>query len=190
MQGYNFAETLRRSLADAREEASALKHEHVTPEHLLLGLANSKDRTLLQIWSGLDVDPADLRRAALASVPSGKSAQHSSDLPYTTDAKRVLEFAMREASALKDTAVEPTHILLGIARLGDGIAARVLREGGVTIDRIRAVLADLRDRPFTEVGVVSIEIRIQLRDGAVIQETFAGGDPSVIAFLSGYLLSD
>jgi ATP-dependent Clp protease ATP-binding subunit ClpC len=190
MQGYNFTETVRRSLADAREEASALKHEYVSAGHLLLGLAKSKDRTLLQIWSGLDIDPADIRRDTLAGLPTGQAEHNDSDLPYTTYAKRVLEFAMREASALKDDAVEPTHILLGVARLGDDTAARVLRKRGVTTDRVRAVLADLRGRPLPEVAVVSIEVKIQLRDGSVIQETFAGGDTAVLPFLSGYLLPD
>jgi ATP-dependent Clp protease ATP-binding subunit ClpC len=188
MQGYDFTETVRRSLADAREEASALKHDYVSPKHLLLGLTKSPDRTLLEIWLGLDIDPADIRRATLASLPTGQTERTDADLPYTTGAKRVLEFAMREASALKDDSVEPTHILLGLARLGDDSIADILRKQGATIDRIRAVLADLRGRPLSEVAVVSIEVKIQLRDGAVIQKTFSGGDSSIVSFLSGYLL--
>jgi ATP-dependent Clp protease ATP-binding subunit ClpC len=191
MQSYNFTQTLRRSLAAAREEASALKHDHIGPEHILLGLASSEDETLLLIWSGLDIDPAEIRRATLASFPNGQTEHHGSDLRYTSSAKRVLEFTMAEASVLKDEdGVGPTHILLGISRLGDEVATRVMRELGMSTDQIRSALEGVRRRALPELAVVSIQIKVQLLDGAVIQQTFAGGDAEVLPFVAGYLLPD
>jgi ATP-dependent Clp protease ATP-binding subunit ClpC len=189
MRGYNFTQPLRRSLQAAFQEASALRHDSVGPEHILLGLASSADETLLQIWSRLGIDPADIRRDTLAGFPNGQTEHNVSVLPYTTSAKRVLEFAMAEASVLKDEdSVGPTHVLLGIARLGDEVAARVLRDRGITTDQIRNALGGLRGQPLAELVVVSIQIKIQLRDGAVIQQTFSGGDAEVLQFVSAYLL--
>jgi ATP-dependent Clp protease ATP-binding subunit ClpA len=189
MRGYNFTQPLRRSLQAAFQEASALRHDSVGPEHILLGLASSEDETLLQIWSRVGIDPADIRRDTLAGLPNGQTEHNVSVLPYTASAKRVLELAMAEASVLKDEdGVGPTHVLLGITRLGDEVAARVLRDRGITTDQIRNALGGLRGQPLAELAVVSIQIKIQLRDGAVIQQTFSGGDAEVLQFVSAYLL--
>jgi len=190
MRGYKFTETVRRSLAAAHQEASALKHDYIGPEHILLGLTSSEDETLLQIWSRLGIDPTNIRRDALASLPKGRTEHSVSGLPYTANAKHVLEFAMAEASVLMDDSVGPTHILLGIMRLGDEAAARVLRDRGVTNYQIPAILGKSRARALPELAVVSIEIRIQLRDGAVIHRTFAGGDEELLPFVAKYLLPD
>jgi ATP-dependent Clp protease ATP-binding subunit ClpA len=188
MQGYNYTESLRRALVVARQEASALQHSAVSPEHFLLGLASSEDPTLLQIWSRLGIDSAVLRRATLASTPSGEAESTSSELPFTSSAKRVIVFAMSEASVLKDAdGLGPEHLLLGITRLDAEAAARVLRDLGVTNERVREVLALVRGRPLPELAVASIEIRVALRDGAVIQQTFAGGDAEALQFVSQYL---
>jgi len=144
MQGYSITETARLSLAAARQECSALKHDYIRPEHILLGLASSDDRTLLQVWSGLNIDPVDIRRATLARLSPGRADNDGPDVPYSSGARRVLEFAMHEASALEADDLGPTYILLGIARLQGEAAASVLQEWGATTDRIRTVLAELR----------------------------------------------
>jgi ATP-dependent Clp protease ATP-binding subunit ClpA len=190
MQGHRFTEAATRVLADAREKAWTLTHETVRPDHLLFGLARSKDRTLLQLWARLGIDPAEIGRAALADLPPGNPENDDTHPPYTSFSKRVIEFAMREASALNDDTVEPTHILLGVIQLGDDTVAHVLRERAVTADRVRAAFGDLRGRPVPEVVVCSIAVNIRLRDGTVIQRTFEGGDPAVLSFLSPYLRRD
>ena len=187
MQGYHFTETVRRVLEAAREEASKLMHESVRPDHLLLGLARSKDKTLLQVWSRLNVDPVEIGRATLAGIPDGKLKNSDSDTPYTSHAKRVLETAMREASTLGDDLVGPTHLLLGLVHLDAEAVAQVLQQRGVTAQRVRAALADLRGEPSPEEAVLSIEVKVALRNGAVVQKTFAAGDRAVLALVSGYL---
>jgi ATP-dependent Clp protease ATP-binding subunit ClpA len=187
MQGHRFPEATTRVLADAREKAWTLTHEMVRPGHLLFGLARSKDRTLLQLWARLDIDPDEVGRAALANLPPGNPESDDTHPPFTSFSKRVIEFAMREASALGDDTVEPTHILLGVIQLGDDTVARVLRERGVTADGVRAAFGDVRGRLVPEVVVTSIAVNVLLRDGAVIHKTFEGGDPAVLSFLSPYL---
>jgi ATP-dependent Clp protease ATP-binding subunit ClpA len=150
MQSFGWTESARHVLADAREEASVLKHERVRLEHLLLALAKSNDGTLVRIWAGLVVDSTDLARVTLASLPAGQSWHEDPGVPFTAEAKRVLEFAMREASTLSEDAVEPAHILLGLFHLGEDTATHMLQERGVTADRVRAILTDLRGRPVPD----------------------------------------
>ena len=190
MEGYTFTATVRRSLAAAREHATTLKHDCVGAEHLLLGLVTSEEQTLGQVWSTLSVSPEDLRSDILAILPPGRSSLYASDLPYTRNAKRALEFAMREAAAFGDTTVEPTHLLLGIIRLADGNAARTLQQHGVTTNSVRQALSNLRERPLTVTSVASIAITVQLQDGTIIERNFEGGDENVLYFLSAYLLRD
>jgi len=91
---------------------------------------------------------------------------------------------------LKDAeGLEPTHLLLGITHLGEEAATRILRDLGITSEQIRIVLADLRGHPLPKLAVVSIEIKIELRDGAAIQQTFAGGDAEALEFVRGYLFA-
>jgi ATP-dependent Clp protease ATP-binding subunit ClpA len=184
MQSHHFTEIARDVLEDAWDEASTLRHDTVRPDHLLLGLARSSDSTLRKIWSRLNIDPAEIRVAALADLPSGKPENKDSDRPYTSSSKRVIEHAMREASALGDHAVEPTHLLLGLVQLADDMVAHLLKERGVTARLVRTILADLRGRPVPEPAVLSIDVKIQLANGAWIQKTFAGADESVLSYLS------
>jgi ATP-dependent Clp protease ATP-binding subunit ClpA len=190
VQGYNITETVRRALVIAREQCHVLKHEQVEPEHILLGLVDSKDETLLQIWSGLNIDPEKIRGATLAIRPRGHNDHHATDAPYSRSAKQSIEFAMREAMVLKEDSVEPTHLLLGIARLENEASTHMLQERGVTTESIRAALSKLRGRDLAVLGVDSIEVTVKLRGGGVIQRTFPGGDEEIIHFLSEYLLPD
>jgi ATP-dependent Clp protease ATP-binding subunit ClpC len=188
MRGYQFTASCRGALALARQEALALGHEYVTPAHILLGLAGSDDPTLLQVWSRLGRDPADIRRATLARFPTGRVKHSGSEIWYTSNANRVLDLAMRETLPLEDDGVGPAHLLIGITRLDDEVATKLLREVGITTDRVRAVLADLRGEPSPDLCTGTIEVTIQLRGGEVIQRSFAGGDGAVLRFVSGYLL--
>ena len=159
MQGHRFTTAAARVLTDAREKAWTLTHETVRPDHLLFGLARSKDRTLLQVWAHLGIDRAEIGRAALADLPAGNPESDDTHPPYSSFSKRVIEYAMREASALNDDTVEPTHILLGVMQLGDDTVAHVLRKRAVTADRVRTTFGDLRggSLPLTTVLAAVIE---------------------------------
>lgn len=143
MQGYNFTERVRKSLAFAREEAALLHHEYVGTEHILLGLVREGEGVASAVLENLNVKLDTIREAIEAVVQKGKATgQTRPDLPYTSRAKKVLELAMLEARNLGHKYVGTEHVLLGLLREEKGIAAQVLVSLGVTIDRARGSVRD------------------------------------------------
>jgi carboxymethylenebutenolidase len=139
MNGYNFTERVRKALAMAREEAARLRHEYTGTEHILLGLIREGEGVASVVLERLGVDAAKLQARLEEVVQQGRSSAHSGpDLPYTSRAKKVLELAMSEALELHHSYVGTEHILLGLLREDKGIAAQVLQEAGLTLDRTRA----------------------------------------------------
>jgi len=158
MNGYNFTERVRKVLMLAREEATALRHEYVGTEHILLGLCSEAGGVAVAALENLDVHAADVRQAVLQTVKPGpgvstvdkpsesilgtiaetiglRRADH--DLPYTSRAKRVLELAMTETRELNHSYVGTEHLLLGLMREEKGIAAQVLTMMGMTVPAVR-----------------------------------------------------
>ena len=145
MQGYNFTERVRRSLAFAREEAGRLHHEYVGTEHILLGLICEGEGVASAVLLSLDIKPDAVRQKIEETVKTGKAPEATGpDLPYTSRAKKALELAMFEARQLGHSYVGTEHLLLGLLREEKGIGAQVLVDFGVTLDRARqAVLGIL-----------------------------------------------
>ena len=140
MMGYHFTERVRRSLAQARQEAAKLNHEYVGTEHLLLGLIAFDDSVAAHMLQSAGVDTAQLRNRVTQIVTPGGSTRNPAappDLPYTTRAKHVLELAMSEARELKYTYVGTGQLLLGIAREERGIGAQVLLDAGFKLESAR-----------------------------------------------------
>ena len=138
MDGYNFTERVRKVLAMAREEAGRLNHEYVGTEHILLGLIREGGGVATAVIQNLGTDPDGLRAALEAVVKKGNPNQRAGpDLPYTSRAKKVLEFAMAEARELNHSYVGTEHLLLGLLREERGIAAQVLVDAGITIEGAR-----------------------------------------------------
>src|SRR5687767_1192803 len=101
MNGYNFTERVRKVLAMSREEAVRLHHEYVGTEHLLLGLIREGEGVAAAVLQSLSVDLVEIQQNIEKTVNRGKSGQETGpDLPYTSRAKKVLEFAMAEARDL------------------------------------------------------------------------------------------
>jgi DNA-binding transcriptional regulator YhcF (GntR family) len=134
---YNFTDRVRMVLAMARDEAIRLRHGYVGTEHILLGLIREGEGVAAAVLSILHVDVERIREQVEASVQKGKSAVGLGELPYTTWAKKVLEYAMVEARELNHPYVGTEHLLLGLLREERGIAARVLNSLGVTLDDAR-----------------------------------------------------
>jgi ATP-dependent Clp protease ATP-binding subunit ClpC len=151
MTSYNFTEQVRRSLALAREHAHALKHEYVGTEHMLLGLLDD-DGIPATIFERKGVAPDRIELLVKMTVKEGKAGDTRSDLPYTARAKRVLEFSMREARDLNHNYVGTEHLLLGLLREGNGIAAEVLTSVGITIE-------DARTETLRQLGIEADQIR-------------------------------
>ncbi|HKW47369.1 MAG TPA: Clp protease N-terminal domain-containing protein [Gemmatimonadaceae bacterium] len=150
MDALEFSDRLRRALSHAREEAARLQHEHVGTEHLLIALLNDTGRDAGEpnslasvVLDVLGVDRAKMKEVLEQTVLRGRVPTSDDQLTYTSRAKAVLELAMAEARVSKAGTVDTQHLLLGLLREERGIAAQVLLDFGVTVDKTRAELDKL-----------------------------------------------
>ena len=127
---YNFTDRVRKVLAMAREEAIRLQHDYVGTEHILLGLIREGEGVAAAVLTNLNVDLDQIHDQVEESVKKGKATIALGELPYTSRAKKVLEFAMAEARELNHSYVGTEHLLLGLLREEKGIAAQVLNSLG------------------------------------------------------------
>jgi ATP-dependent Clp protease ATP-binding subunit ClpC len=134
---YNFTDRVRKVLAMAREEAIRLQHDYVGTEHILLGLIREGEGVAAAVLTNLSVDLEQIQERIEESVRRGKATIALGELPYTSRAKKVLEFAMAEARELNHSYVGTEHLLLGLLREEKGIAAEVLNQLGVTLEEAR-----------------------------------------------------
>ena len=135
---YNFTDRVRKVLAMAREEAIRLQHDYVGTEHILLGLIREGEGVAAAVLMNLNVDLEQIHERIEESVRKGKATIALGELPYTSRAKKVLEYAMAEARELNHSYVGTEHLLLGLLREEKGIAAQVLNSLGVTLEEARA----------------------------------------------------
>ncbi|MGI8428597.1 MAG: Clp protease N-terminal domain-containing protein [Solirubrobacteraceae bacterium] len=126
-----FTQTARKAVSDAQEQARALGHNFIGVEHLLLGVLHEPASGAAEILSARGVSEEAFRVRLLEIMVGGENyeAPPGSGLPFAPRAKKVLEFALREALALGRNAVGTEHLLLGIAGEQDSVAMRILREG-------------------------------------------------------------
>ena len=150
LDALEFSDRLRAVLSDAREEAARLRHEHVGTEHLLIALLEDSQRdgsappslagVVLDV---LGVERAKMREVLEQTVLRGQVDSAADQLAYTSRARAVIELAMAEARVAKAGTVDTQHLLLGLVREERGIAAQVLLDFGVTVEKTRAELARL-----------------------------------------------
>ncbi len=138
MNGYNFTDRVRKILQMAREESARFHHEYVGTEHILLALVREGEGIAVAVLTNLNVDPEELRATIQGMLKEGKNLTQSQDLPYTSRAKKILEFAMTEARDLGHSYVGTEHLLLGVLREEKGLAAQGLLTVGVTLEMARA----------------------------------------------------
>ena len=140
----NFTPRAQQVLALARKEADRFHHNYVGTEHLLLGLINLGQGVAVNVLQKMGLDLETVRAAVEKQVGSGPSAKPSGNIPYTPRVKKVLALAGKEAKALNHSYVGTEHILLGLLREGEGVAARVLKSLDVDIERCRdEILSEL-----------------------------------------------
>src|SRR5688572_5479423 len=135
---YNFTDRVRKVLAMAREEAIRLQHDYVGTEHILLGLIREGEGVAAAVLNNLNVDLDQVQEKVEESVRRGKATIALGELPYTSRAKKVLEFAMSEARELNHSYVGTEHLLLGLLREEKGIGAQVLQDAGLELQQSRA----------------------------------------------------
>ncbi len=114
-----------------------MRHDYVGTEHILLGLIREGEGVAAAILTNLNVDLDEVRQRIEERVEAGHSDMTPDEVPYTTRAKKVLEFSVAEARSLKHSYVGTEHLLLGLLREEKGVAAQVLEELEVTIDVAR-----------------------------------------------------
>jgi ATP-dependent Clp protease ATP-binding subunit ClpC len=134
---YNFTDRVRKVLAMAREEAVRLQHDYVGTEHILLGLIREGEGVAAAVLMNLNVDLDQIQERTEEQVRKGKAGATQGELPYTSRAKKVLEFAVAEARDLNHSYVGTEHLLLGLLREEKGVAAQVLESLGVTLEQAR-----------------------------------------------------
>lgn len=138
-----FTERARKALSLAQEEAQQLNHNYMGTEHVLLGLVHEEQRDTLamKILESLGVHPADVRGQVIHIIGRGDQLVLG-EIGMTPRAKKALQLAVDEARRLNHQYVGTEHLLLGLLREGEGIAAGVLESLGVNLDRARRILVD------------------------------------------------
>ena len=131
-----FSERARRVLSLAQEEAQRFNHNYIGTEHILLGLVRETEGVAARVLSSLSVDLSKVRSAVEFIIGRGdKPAQ--GEIGLTPRAKKVVELAVDEARRMNHTYIGTEHLLIGLLREGEGVAAGVLESLGVTLDKVR-----------------------------------------------------
>ena len=132
-----FSERARRVLSLAQEEAQRFNHNYIGTEHILLGLVRETDGMAAKTLSNLGVELSKVRSAVEFIIGRGERVP-SGEIGLTPRAKKVIELAVDEARRLSHHYIGTEHLLIGLMREGEGVAAGVLESLGVNLDKIRA----------------------------------------------------
>jgi ATP-dependent Clp protease ATP-binding subunit ClpA len=149
----NFTPRAQQVLALARREADRFHHNFVGTEHLLLGLIRLGQGVAVNVLQKLGLDLETVRLEVEKQVGTGPEQKMLGNIPYTPRVKKVLALAQKEARALNHTYVGTEHILLGLLREGDGVAARVLNNLDVDIEQTWQEILKELDPNFSAVDV-------------------------------------
>jgi len=137
-----FTDRARRVVALAQDEARILNHDYIGTEHILLGLIHEGDGVAAKALESLGISLDAVRQQVLEIIGRGEQAPPG-HIPFTPRAKKVLELSLREALQLGHNYISTEHILLGLIREGDGVAAQVLVKLGADLNRVRQQVIQL-----------------------------------------------
>jgi ATP-dependent Clp protease ATP-binding subunit ClpC len=137
-----FTDRARHVVVLAQEEARMLNHNYIGTEHILLGLIHEGEGVAAQALESLGISLEDMRRDVEQIIGLGEAAP-TGHIPFTPRAKKVLELSLREALQLGHTYIGTEHILLGLAREGEGVGAQVLQKRGARLDAVRHQVVQL-----------------------------------------------
>jgi Clp amino terminal domain, pathogenicity island component len=137
-----FTDRARRVVVLAQEEARLLNHNYIGTEHILLGLIHEGEGVAAQSLESLGISLEAVRSQVTEIVGQGKAAP-TGHIPFTTRAKKVLELSLREALELGHNYIGTEHVLLGLIREGEGVAAQVLVKLGADLPRVRQQVVQL-----------------------------------------------
>jgi protein-arginine kinase activator protein McsA len=172
----NFTPRAKQVLALSRKEADRFNHNFVGTEHLLIGLVKLGQGVAVNVLQKLGLDLETVRMEVERQVGTGPDQRMVGNIPYTPRLKKVLALAAKESKALNHTYVGTEHILLGLLREGDGVAARVLKNLDVDIELTRQEIlkeldpnfAGLEENPSNN-SSSSSEFETQFRSHPLVQ---------------------
>ena len=137
-----FTDRARRVVVLAQEEARMLNHNYIGTEHILLGLIHEGEGVAAKALESLGISLDAVREQVQEIIGQGQQAP-SGHIPFTPRAKKVLELSLREALQLGHNYIGTEHILLGLIREGEGVAAQVLVKLGADLNRVRQQVIQL-----------------------------------------------
>jgi len=137
-----FTDRARRVVVLAQEEARMLDHNYIGTEHILLGLIHEGEGIAAQALTTMGIGLDAVRGQVEQTIGKGQ-AKAAGHIPFTPRAKKVLELALREALQLGHNYIGTEHILLGLVREGEGVAAQVLQKLGADLNRVRQAVIGL-----------------------------------------------
>jgi ATP-dependent Clp protease ATP-binding subunit ClpC len=140
-----FTERARKVVVKAQDEARFLKQNYIGTEHILLGLIDEKEGIAAKVFQELDI-AFDSIRAAIKDVVTEGSSESYEHIPFTPRAKKVLELSLRDALQMGHNYIGTEHILLGLLREGEGVAARVLNSLGITLSNVKEKVKEILNR--------------------------------------------
>jgi ATP-dependent Clp protease ATP-binding subunit ClpC len=146
----NFTPRAQQVLALARKEADRLNHNFLGTEHLLLGLIKLGQGVAVNVLQGMGIDLETVRMEVEKQVGTGPDQKMVGNIPYTPRVKKVIALAQKEAKNLNHTYVGTEHLLLGLLREADGVAAKVLRALDVDIEEARQRVLKELDPNFAQ----------------------------------------
>jgi Clp amino terminal domain, pathogenicity island component len=158
-----FTDRARRVVVLAQEEAGRLNHNYIGTEHLLLGLIHEGEGIAARALEALGIR-LEVVRAEVEEIIGRGSEPPAGRIPFTPRAKKVLELSLREALQLSHSYIGTEHILLGLIREGEGVAAQVLVKLGADLARVRGQVITLLSGEAVEAGEPPAQERVILQD--------------------------
>src|SRR5436190_7062863 len=141
-----FTERARQVVVLAQEEARTLKHNYIGTEHILLGLLREEDGLAARVLESLDITVEEVRAQVARIVGQGDEVT-TGQIPFTPRAKKVLELALREALSLGHNYIGTEHILLGLVRENESVAARILLDFDAGREKLRGRIIGMLSGP-------------------------------------------
>ena len=154
-----FTDRARGAVVLAQEEARALGHNYIGTEHILLGLLRDEEGLAAQALQGLGIALEPVRAQIVRIIGSSDESVGSGQIPFTPRAKKVLELSLRESLSLGQNYIGTEHLMLGLARENEGVAARIMLDFDTDSDMIRAEVARLLPGPGVAPGLTEIRSR-------------------------------
>ena len=132
-----FTDRARKVMQLASQEAQRFNHEYIGTEHILLGLIQEGTGSAANVLKNLDINPRKIRVEVGKLIQAGPDLVNTGKLPQTSQAKKVIEYAVEEARNFDHSDVDSVHLLLGLLREPDGVAGQVLRGLGLKLADVR-----------------------------------------------------